>query len=204
MSNGAGRQRGASRRGFLLGGTGLAAAVAAGRGAPAATASEMPAPASSGTEPFYGPHQGGIVTPVQSHTYFAAFDLVADKREEVVALLKAWTGAAVRLTAGETAQPLAGGLKPVERQAAAPPVKGYDAAPPPDWPAIAADSGEALGLPPARLTLTFGFGAGLFEKDGKDRYGLAGRRPEALVELPRFIGDQLVEAHTGGDLSVQA
>jgi deferrochelatase/peroxidase EfeB len=68
----------------------------------------------------------------------------------------------------------------------------------------ASDSGEALGLPPARLTITFGFGSGLFLKDGQDRYGLTARRPEALVDLPKFNGDQLVEAHTGGDLSVQA
>jgi len=66
------------------------------------------------------------------------------------------------------------------------------------------DSSETLGLDPARLTVTFGFGAGLFEKEGKDRYGLAASRPEALVDLPRFNGDQLVPTRTGGDLSVQA
>jgi deferrochelatase/peroxidase EfeB len=68
----------------------------------------------------------------------------------------------------------------------------------------AADSAEAMGLPAARLTLTFGVGPGLFVKDGKDRYGVAARRPEALVDLPRFNGDQLSDAQTGGDLSVQA
>jgi len=66
------------------------------------------------------------------------------------------------------------------------------------------DSGEAIGLPPERLTLTFGFGAGLFMKDGKDRYGLAAHRPQALVDLPSFNGDQLIETRSGGDLSVQA
>jgi deferrochelatase/peroxidase EfeB len=44
----------------------------------------------------------------------------------------------------------------------------------------------------------------LFVKDGRDRYGLAGRRPEALVDLPTFNGDQLAAARTGGDLSLQA
>ena len=73
-----------------------------------------------------------------------------------------------------------------------------------DLAVVGADTGETLGLPPARLTVTFGFGAGLFVKDGKDRYGLASHRPEALVDLPKFNGDQLVEALTGGDLSVQA
>jgi deferrochelatase/peroxidase EfeB len=68
----------------------------------------------------------------------------------------------------------------------------------------ASDSAEALGMPPARLTITFGFGPGLFTKEGQDRYGLADRRPSALVDLPKFAGDQLVEANSGGDLSVQA
>ncbi len=62
------------------------------------------------------------------------------------------------------------------------------------------DSGETLGLEVSGLTLTFGLGAGLF--DG--RYGLAGRRPEALVDLPGFNGDQLVPERSGGDLSIQA
>lgn len=66
------------------------------------------------------------------------------------------------------------------------------------------DSGDVDGLEPATLTLTFGFGPGLFTKDGKDRYGLADRRPAPLEDLPRFTGDQLVPAHTGGDLCVQS
>jgi deferrochelatase/peroxidase EfeB len=79
---------------------------------------------------------------------------------------------------------------------------GYDTASDASVPTV--DSSETLGIGAARLTITFGFGAGLFERDGKDRYGLASRRPEALVDLPRFNGDQLVPERTGGDLSVQA
>ena len=63
---------------------------------------------------------------------------------------------------------------------------------------------KRLDLAPSRLTITFGFGAGLFIKDGTDRYGLASRRPAALVDMPGFNGDQLVEERTGGDLSIQA
>ncbi|AQS83479.1 MAG: Dyp-type peroxidase [Acetobacter aceti] len=66
------------------------------------------------------------------------------------------------------------------------------------------DSGEAEGLATKDLTLTFGFGPGLFTRDDKDRYGLAARRPAPLADLPRFNGDQLVPAHTGGDLCVQS
>ena len=51
---------------------------------------------------------------------------------------------------------------------------------------------------------TFGFGPGLFSQNGVDRFGLGVHRPAALIDLPRFTGDQLVEARTGGDLCVQA
>ncbi|MBX6768084.1 MAG: deferrochelatase/peroxidase EfeB, partial [Actinomadura rubrobrunea] len=66
------------------------------------------------------------------------------------------------------------------------------------------DTGEALGLKPSRLTLTVGFGPTLFTKDGKDRFGLAARRPPALIDLPSFPGDDLDPARSGGDLCVQA
>jgi deferrochelatase/peroxidase EfeB len=173
-----------SRRGLLAATGGLIAAV--GARSPARSASTDYGPEQSvkpgnGTEPFTGTHQGGIVTPPQNHCYFAAFDLTADKRDDVVGLLRSWTEAAARLTSGQTAEPLDG-----------------------DADRAAADSAEALGAAPARLTLTFGFGPGLFEKNGKDRYGLAASRPEALVDLPRFNGDQLVTERTGGDLSIQA
>ncbi|MBS0560455.1 MAG: deferrochelatase/peroxidase EfeB [Proteobacteria bacterium] len=172
-------------RGLAAGVGGLAAGglAAAARAAPVAGAADASAtpPAPPDTEPFWGVHQGGIATPTQLHTYFAAFDLTAKDRAQVEQLLRDWTQAAARMAAGHTAAPL-----------------GDDPMLPPS------DSGEALGLPPARLTLTFGFGPGLFVKDGKDRYGLAARRPAALVDLPRFNGDQLQEARCGGDLSVQA
>ncbi len=133
-----------------------------------------------GTEPFYGGHQGGILTPAQASTYFAVFDLTAERRSELVELLRVWTRAAARLSSGELAERdgLAG-------------VKGHD-------------SEEVVGLGPARLTLNFGFCPGVFEKDGHDRYGLRRHRPAALVDLPRFPGDQLTAQKTGGDLTVQA
>jgi deferrochelatase/peroxidase EfeB len=155
----------ASRRGFLAGSAGLLGAAATLRPAEA----EVLQPS---TEPFYGPHQGGILTRQQAHTYFAAFDLTTDKRDDVSALLKRWTEAAANLCAGN--------------------------------PTDINDSDDALGMPPAHLTLTFGFGPGLFVKDGKDRFGLAAQRPAALVDLPIFTGDQLQPGRTGGDLSVQA
>lgn len=188
MTGGDGDRRGpppgprcpASRRGlFAAAAGGLAMALGpAARAAPGAPATET---AAAATEPFFGLHQGGIATAQQRHTYFAAFDLQAAQRADLPQLLRSWTDAAARMTRGETARPL-----------------GADGPAPPE------DSGEALDLPPARLTVTFGFGPGLFLKDGQDRYGLAARRPAALIALPRFNGDQLQAERSGGDLSVQA
>jgi deferrochelatase/peroxidase EfeB len=132
--------------------------------------------------PFHGEHQAGIVTPAQDRLHFAAFDVTTQSREELVALLRAWTEAAAAMTAG--------------RSVGSGESTGYDSPP--------TDTGEALGLPPAGLTLTFGFGPTLFEKDGHDRFGLAARRPEALRRLPHFPGDDLDPARSDGDLCVQA
>ena len=170
-----------SRRGFLAAAGSLVAAGSGGLAAEAATPPVAKPGKPPATEPFWGARQSGILTPPQSHTYFAAFDLTTTKREDVAKLLRLWTEAAARLTQGQPAATF-----------------GADQSVP------AGDSGEGIGLPPARLTLTFGFGPGLFTKDGQDRYGLAARRPEAFVDLPRFNGDQLVPARTGGDLSIQA
>ncbi len=132
-----------SRRGLFAVAGGLAAAVGTGFVAGGAMPDVAPRPQQP-TEDFWGAHQGGIVTPAQDHTYFAAFDLTTGKRDEVTQLLQVWTAAAARMTAGKTA---------------APPVA--------DLNAPGSDSDDALGQAPARLTLTFGFGAGLFEKDGR-------------------------------------
>lgn len=131
--------------------------------------------------PFLGKHQGGIVTDQQSYTYFAALDLVTPKREDIVRLMKLWTAASSRMTRGQTAHALQDDLSK---------------------PAL--DNGDALGLPTSKLTITFGFGAGLFIKDGHDRYNLAKHKPKALIDMPKFHGDQLIEGEGGGDLSIQA
>jgi deferrochelatase/peroxidase EfeB len=169
----------ASRRGFLKR-AGVLAAVAGG-GAPAEALSRAPEPAATdGIEPFFGRCQAGILTPPQRHSYFAAFDLESETRDDVIKLLRNWTDAAAALTQGKPA--------PTHPENLSAPT----------------ESTETLGVAPARLTLTFGFGADVFAGNGKDRYRIAARRPEALIDLPRFPGEQLVDARTGGDLSVQA
>jgi deferrochelatase/peroxidase EfeB len=55
------------------------------------------------------------------------------------------------------------------------------------------------------LTITIGFGTTLFQADdGRDRFGLAARRPPQLADLPAFPGDALITERSGGDLCIQA
>lgn len=166
-----------SRRG-LLGGSVAAAGVAGAFAAGRASADDAESSVAA-SYAFRGAHQAGIVTPAQDRLHFAAFDLSTTDRDEVVALLQDWTEAAERMTRGDGA----GEVGPVEG----------DPLLPPD------DTGEAIGLPPARLTITFGFGPTFF-----DKLDLADRRPQALRRLPHFPADVLVDEISDGDLCVQA
>ncbi len=168
-----------SRRSLLgWGGAGLALGAAAAGSAVAMARPDDGTETAGSAIAFHGPHQAGIATPVQDRLHFAAFDVTTDDRAQFVQLLKDWTQAARRMTAGHpVGEGAFGGLPEA----------------PPD------DTGEALGLKPSRLTLTFGFGPALFEK-----FDLADHRPEALVDLPKFAGDNLDDARSGGDLCVQA
>jgi deferrochelatase/peroxidase EfeB len=173
-----------SRRRFLAAGAAVGAVATVGAGfglGPLHRESPAAADAARGSEPFYGPHQAGIATAQQDRLLFAAYDLTTTRAGDVARVLADWTAAAARLTDGLHAAP-----------AAASPL-----APP-------TDTGEATGLDPAHLTVTFGFGPGLFSKDGVDRYGLARQRPAALADLPAFPRDDLDPARSGGDLCVQA
>ncbi len=210
MNKGDGGSAGPTRRGFLTKTAGLVAVAGSTFGV--GTAAEVLAKANDQaaedrarqTEPFCGMHQGGIVTPLQSHTYFAAFDLTTAKRDDVVKMLQAWTAAAARMARGMPIKPFAQTEISYGTDLGTTPTTTSTEDYPAPTTVTAPDTGETSGLPPARLTLTFGFGAGLFVKDNRDRYGIAKHRPEALIDMPRFVGDQLVETHTGGDLSVQA
>jgi deferrochelatase/peroxidase EfeB len=130
---------------------------------------------------FHGRRQAGIATPPPEFLSFAAFDLTSDAADDLRSLLQEWTAAAVELTSGDRHQQASG-----------------------DRNLAPSDPGEAVGLGPARLTITVGFGPGLFGSTGSDRFGLGSRRPPALAELPAFQGETLDPARSGGDLCVQA
>ncbi|MBN9190715.1 MAG: deferrochelatase/peroxidase EfeB [Microbacterium sp.] len=180
---------GLSRRGLLgllgAGAGGLAVGGLAGAGIASAVASSAHSSTGGTVHAFFGEHQAGITTPVQEHLHFAAFDMAdGTTRDDLVSLLKDWSYAASRMTRGLDVSATGA-------------VGGSPQAPPDD-------TGEALGLPPSALTITFGFGPGLFERDGVDRYGIASRRPSALRDLPPFVGDQLDALGSAGDLCIQA
>jgi len=174
-----GGPRGPSRRqvlGAALGSAGVLAAGGSGYGVARATASTA-THENAGPVEFYGAHQAGIDTPAQDRLAFAAFDVTSPDVGALKAMLGSWAAAAAQMTAGLP-------IGPVETAPQAPPI----------------DTGEALGLEPAQLTITVGFGPSLFDK----RFGLASRRPAALAGLPAFPNEVLDPNRSGGDLCVQA
>jgi deferrochelatase/peroxidase EfeB len=172
------RRAGTSRRRFLGGAAGVAGLVAAGgAGFGAARATEPDAaPRAEPRVPFYGAHQAGIATPAQDRLAFAAFDLTSSDASDVQAMLGLWAAAAARMTSGEA-------------------VGAVDVSP----SRAPIDTGEALGLGPARLTVTVGFGPSFF-----DKLDLSKRKPGALLPIPALPGDTLQPQRSDGDLCVQA
>jgi deferrochelatase/peroxidase EfeB len=129
------------------------------------------------TVPFYGAHQAGIITPAQDRLAFGTLTVASGAaRADVRDLLREWTTAAARMAAGQ--------LVGEDNGPSAPPV----------------DTGEAVGSPVSRLTITVGYGPSLFDR----RFGLAARKPAALATLPPLPNENLDPDYTGGDLCVQA
>ncbi len=165
-----------TRRGLLR--AAGAVGVAAGAGATVAADGELAVAATASREalPFFGTHQQGIATPRQAALFLAAFDLETGDTGALRSLMRVWSAAASRMTQGQR-------VAADTHTSNAPP----------------GDSGDADGMLAGRLTLTFGFGPGVFALPG-----LAGRRPTRLRPLPAFAYDLLDAKRSGGDLVVQA
>ncbi|MDH6234548.1 deferrochelatase/peroxidase EfeB [Mesorhizobium soli] len=171
-----------SRRGLLLGATAGTLGAAASAVAPAAlaiTADPQDTVDLSRQYDFYGTGgQAGIRTPPQRHVFYMAFDLTSGRRADLQVLLARWSGAIAQLMKGET-------IGEVE---------------PPRDSAVGFDTGEALRLGPASLTVTVGIGPRVFS----DAYGLADKRPPLMRALMPLPSDAFDPYYTGGDLSLQA
>ncbi|MDR3536588.1 MAG: Dyp-type peroxidase, partial [Acetobacteraceae bacterium] len=168
-----------ARRHLLLG-LGLAGGAAA-FGARAATLPDdrrRQDPEDDGTldrQPFYGPHQSGVVTAQPAAALVAAFDVLADTRAELEQLFRTLTARIAFLTQGGPAPVQAAGLPPLDSGLLGPVVF------------------------PDNLTMTVAVGASLFD----ERFGLASRKPRHLVTMTQFPNDALDAALCHGDLLVQ-
>ena len=128
---------------------------------------------------FYGnAEQAGIRTPPQRYTFYMTFDLTSTLRTDLQVLLARWSGAIAQLMKGET-------IGQVE------PIREYG---------VGFDTGEALDLGPASLTVTVGLGPRIFT----ETYGLQNQKPALLRELVQLPSDSMRPELTGGDLSLQA
>jgi deferrochelatase/peroxidase EfeB len=191
----AGPRRRSLLRGGLLAGAGVVAGGLAG-GFSGHAMADAAADSAGQTEPFSGTHQAGILTGTQRQTMLAAFDLTTSDPGDLAALLMEWTALGADLVAGESVTvpiftPPRGG--------------GADAYADSTGGSTTDDSFEAYGLGPNRLTLTVGFGRSMFVTgDGKDRFGISGLLPPALISLPHFAGDELTADDSDGDLFLQA
>lgn len=125
---------------------------------------------------FYGEHQQGIATPVQKHVYFMVLDLHTKEIAQIKEMFQTWTQYSANLTAGKNVQPYGENVY---------------------VPTV--DTGEADGLNPYNLTLTFGVSPSFFDKLGIEKL-----KPELLKDLPHFPRDQLREQYQHGDICIQA
>jgi len=172
-----------SRRRLLKSFGALGGALVVGGGCPMAHAGKpQSAPgtlspeARTETQPFYGAHQAGVLTPQQAAMMLVAFDVLADDNAALERLFRLLTRRIAFLTAG--------GPAPDTPNPRMPPV----------------DSG-ILGkfIAPDNLTITLSLGHSLFD----DRFGLAAHKPKNLQKMTRFANDSLDAALCHGDLLLQ-
>jgi deferrochelatase/peroxidase EfeB len=164
------------RRNLLLGLAG--GALGLGVAASSAARAAEPKPDDDGTadsQPFYGLHQAGVVTPQPAAALIVSFDVLASERADLERLFRVLTERVAFLMKGGDAQT-------IDRKF-----------PPPD-------SG-LLGpkIIPDNLTITVALGASLFDQ----RFGLAKVKPARLVAMEQFPNDALDGKMCHGDVVLQ-
>ncbi|MFC4241904.1 Dyp-type peroxidase [Gryllotalpicola reticulitermitis] len=162
------------------GGVGGAFAAGMGTGSTAPATDDGDVVDLSVAHPFYGTaEQAGIRTEPQRYCVYMTFDLSSPLASDLQVLLARWSGAIAQVMQGKTI----GQVEPNRTDA------------------VGVDTGEALGLAPAGLTVTVGLGPRLFTDAS---YGLAKQKPTLMRALATLPSDAMTPALTGGDLSLQA
>ncbi|MBV9638999.1 MAG: deferrochelatase/peroxidase EfeB [Mycobacteriaceae bacterium] len=174
-----------NRRTFFKGaaagaaGTALTGGLLIGGARADANAAQSSAPSATGSYPFHGVHQSGILTPdpgaKQRFASFIAFDITAADKTGLVALLKVLTDRARALTSGGPTPDIGIGQSPRDS--------------------------DVLGaaIPADGLTVTVSVGSTIFT----DRFGLAGQAPARLTPMKVFPDDFPDPGWMHGDLLIQ-
>jgi deferrochelatase/peroxidase EfeB len=166
-----------ARRDLLLGFAG--GAIGLGLGSQArATPAETLAPGDDGTQdsqPFYGLHQSGVITPQPAAALIVSFDVLAEDRAGLERLFRTLTERIAFLMKGGEAATL------------------DPRYPPPDSGLL------GVNVFPDNLTVTVALGASLFD----DRYGLQKVRPTRLIAMEQFPNDSLDAHLCHGDVALQ-
>jgi len=127
------------------------------------------------SQPFFGEHQAGVVTPQPAAALIAAFDVLADNRAGLERLFRMLTSRIAFLMSGGPAPVLDPRLPPAESGLLGPQIY------------------------PDNLTVTVAVGASLFD----NRFRLATAKPRHLVAMTQFPNDALDPKSCHGDLLLQ-
>lgn len=126
-------------------------------------------------QPFYGAHQGGILTSQQAAMMLVACDVLASNKQDLERLFRLLTARIAFLTSGGKAPEVDPKLPPLDSGIMGPEIY------------------------PDNLTITVSVGTSLFD----ERFGLQGQKPLRLQKMTRFPNDSLDASLCHGDLVLQ-
>lgn len=133
--------------------------------------------------PFEGVHQTGIITDPPEAVLLVSLQVLPTAPDGLVKVMQILTSRSRELMRGKVGEATAEDVNFPPRNTGE---LGYDE------------------LKNGNLSIMVGMGASLFTKDGKDRFGLAAKKPIALKPMPRdLVGDRLDKTMLDGDIFLQ-